>query len=49
MAALKRSADKTPPEQRTSDDVGIIETYGKEVDFTNKTAIEPLVEYVRTL
>lgn len=49
MAALKRKADKITPAQRTSDDVGIIETYGKEVDFTDRTAIEPLVQYVKAL
>jgi len=48
MALLKKEADKIPPDKRTSDDAGIIETYGKEIDFTDKAAIEPLVEYVRT-
>jgi len=49
MAIVKREADKLTPNQRTSDDVGIIETYGKKVYFTDKTAIEPLVEFIRTL
>jgi len=47
MALVKKAADKVPPDKRTSEDIGIIETYGKKVDFTDKTAIEPLVEYVR--
>ena len=32
-----------------SDDVGILETYGKDVDFSDKATIEPLMEYARTL
>jgi len=49
MAIVKRSAEKLLPEERNSDDVGIIETYGKQVDFTDKAAIVPLVEYTKTL
>jgi len=49
MAMVKREADKITPDQQTSDDVGIIETYGKKVDFTDQAAIEPLLAYVRTL
>ena len=49
MAVVKREAEKTTPNQRTSEDIGIIKTYGKEVDFTDQAAIAPLVEYVRTL
>ena len=46
---VKRSAEKLPPEERNSDDVGIIETYGKQVDFSDRAAIVPLVEYVRKI
>ena len=49
MALAKKAAEKIAPDQRKSDDIGIIETYGKEVDFTDKATIEPLVAYVRTL
>ncbi|MCL2356971.1 MAG: flavodoxin domain-containing protein [Defluviitaleaceae bacterium] len=49
MAMVKRAAEKIPPDERTSDDTGILETYGKEVDFTCKSAIAPLIEYVRAL
>jgi len=49
MAFVKRAADKKTSDQRTGDDIGIIETYGKEVNFTNKATIKPLVEYIRTL
>jgi len=49
MAMVKRSAEKLPAEERNSDDMGIIDTYGKQVDFTDKAAIAPLVEYAKTL
>ena len=49
MSFKKREAEKLPPDQRTSDDIGVLETYGKEVDFTSKAAIEPLLEFVRAL
>ena len=49
MAVVKAVADKKTPDQRTSDDIGIIESYGKEADFIDKTTIEPLIEYIKTL
>ncbi|MCL2753939.1 MAG: flavodoxin domain-containing protein [Defluviitaleaceae bacterium] len=49
MAAMKKLIEKKPIAKRDSDDVGILETYGKNVDFCDKATIKPLVEYVRTL
>ena len=49
MAMAKKMIEKKPMSERTSDDHGIIETYGKKVNFTDKAAIEPLVAYVRAL
>jgi len=49
MAAMKKVIEKNPLAERESDDVGILETYGKDVDFSDKATIEPLVEYARTL
>jgi len=49
MAFVKREADNKRPDQRTSNDASIIETYNKEVDFSDKATIEPLVEYVKSL
>jgi len=49
MAAMKKVIEKKPLAERQSDDVGILETYGKDVDFSDKATIEPLVEYARTL
>ena len=48
MAVMKKMIEKTPPDERNSDDIGILETYGKNVDFSDKETIEPLVAYVRT-
>jgi len=49
MAVMKRLIEKKPIAERESDDIGVIETYGKNVDFSERASIEPLVEYVRTL
>ncbi|MCL2198438.1 MAG: flavodoxin domain-containing protein [Defluviitaleaceae bacterium] len=46
MAMVKKAVDKKAPDKRTSDDIGILETYGKAVDFTDKATIKPLVDYV---
>ena len=47
MAAVKKAAEKTPEAKRSSEDIGIIETYGKDVDFSDCASIAPLVEWVR--
>ncbi|MCL2373259.1 MAG: flavodoxin domain-containing protein [Defluviitaleaceae bacterium] len=49
MAIVKREAAKKAPDKRTSEDAGIVETYGKTVDFSDRATIEPLVEFVRAL
>ena len=49
MAFKKKEVEKTPLVERTSDDNALLETYGGKVDFTDKAAINLLVEYVRTL
>jgi len=49
MAVMKKIIEKKPLAERESDDIGVLETYGKNIDFSNKATIEPLVEYVRTL
>ena len=47
MAMMKRIIEKKPPEKRGSDDMGVLETYGKNVDFSSEKTIAPLVEHVR--
>ena len=49
MAMVKRAAEKKPLNERTGDDHGLTETYGKKVDFTDKATIEPLIAFVRAL
>ena len=49
MAVLKKTVEKKPPAERHEEDPVFLETYGKKIDFTDKSTITPLVEYVRTL
>jgi menaquinone-dependent protoporphyrinogen IX oxidase len=49
LAMVKKAAEKKPLNERTGDDHGLIETYGKKIDFTDKATIEPLIAYVRAL
>jgi menaquinone-dependent protoporphyrinogen IX oxidase len=49
MAVVKKEADKTPVNERTRFNNFVIETYGKEVNFVEREAIIPLVEFVRSL
>ena len=49
MAMVKKAAEKKPLNERTGADHGLIETYGKNVDFTDRATIEPLIAYVRAL
>lgn len=49
MAVKRKETEKTPPAQRSSDDHLLLETYGDEVDFTDRTKIKPIVDYVREL
>jgi menaquinone-dependent protoporphyrinogen IX oxidase len=43
----KKKTDKKPVEKLTNDDELVIETYGKNLDFTNKENIKSIVEYCR--
>ncbi len=49
MALKKKEAAALPFSQRTSDQHGLLETYGAQVDFTDKEKIQPLVDYVRSM
>lgn len=46
MKMPKSLAEKKPMEERTKDDEFFLETFGKDVVFTNKEAIQPLIDYV---
>ncbi|MBU5311152.1 flavodoxin domain-containing protein [Tissierella carlieri] len=47
MAMLKRMVANKKPEELSTEDKMMLETYGEKVDFTNIEAIEPLVSYVK--
>ncbi|MCL2363378.1 MAG: flavodoxin domain-containing protein [Defluviitaleaceae bacterium] len=49
MAAVKKSVEKKPEAERSTEDIGILETYGQDIDFNDRTSIMPLVEYVQNL
>jgi len=49
MAVMKKLIEKKPIAERESDDIGVLETYGKNVDFSEKTSVAPLLEYIVNL
>jgi menaquinone-dependent protoporphyrinogen IX oxidase len=49
MAMMKKAVSNKAGVNRTGDDEIFLETYGKQVDFIDRSAIVPLVEYVRHL
>jgi menaquinone-dependent protoporphyrinogen IX oxidase len=49
MAMMKKHIEKKPVTERSSEDKGILETYGTKVDFTDRSTIEPIAQYVRAL
>lgn len=46
MKLLKKSVEKKPISERSEEDKAMLETYGKQIDFTDHSTIEPLVAYV---
>ena len=50
MAMVKRfRVDNKPKHQLSEEDRIFLETYGAKFDFTEKSTIKPLIDYVRTL
>lgn len=49
LKVIINSLKKVPDAELTSENKALIETYGQTVDFSDRTAIEPLVAYVRKL
>jgi menaquinone-dependent protoporphyrinogen IX oxidase len=49
MAMMKKAVEKKTDAERTGDDKIFLETYGGKVDFTDRSAIAPLVEYVSSI
>lgn len=47
MAAMKKfSVGKKSPDERSSEDQAFLDTYGKEVDFTDFQTIRPIIDYI---
>jgi menaquinone-dependent protoporphyrinogen IX oxidase len=44
MSMVQKSVAKKEPEKRTQEDIQMLETYGKIVDFTDRGTIRPLVD-----
>ena len=49
MAVVKKSLEKKNESERTDEDRALLETYGTEIDFSDKSTIMPLIESVRAL
>jgi len=49
LSMVKNSVEKKPEAERSPEDSAILETYGKQADFTSKEAVEPLVAYVQSI
>lgn len=50
MAAMKKfSVDRKSPDRLSSEDKAFLESYGKEIDFTNIQAIQPIINYVQSI
>lgn len=43
MKLLYQSLRRTPLEKQTAENRALIETYGKQVDFTDFSALEPII------
>jgi flavodoxin len=46
MYMLKKMIEKKNPEERDEDSIGILESYGKNVDFTDRETIKPIVRCI---
>lgn len=47
MAMMHKLLLKKNPQELTDDDRGVLETYGKSVDFADPQTLVPLIEYVK--
>lgn len=47
MTLLYQTVRKTPPEKQTAENRAFVETYGKQVDFTDFNELEPIIREIR--
>lgn len=48
MKMMKRSIERKDEKDRTADEKGMLASFEKPVDFTNKNKILPLIDYVQS-
>ncbi len=48
LKLLYQSLRKIPPEKQTAENQAFIETYGKQVDFTDFNTLEPIIREINT-
>lgn len=49
MSMLKKMIEKKKETEKTEDDISILESFGKDTDFTDMAAAAPLIEFVKSL
>ena len=49
MKMLVHMLRKKAPSERTRDDQGLLDSYGKAEDFSDPASVAPLVAYVKSL
>lgn len=49
LSMLHKTLTKKNPDMLSDEDNELLETYGKEVDFTDRRSIAPILSYVQTL
>ena len=47
MSLLYRSLRRTPVEKQTAENRALLETYGKHVDFTDFSTLEPILREIQ--
>ena len=47
MKLLYQSLRGVPPEKQTSENRALMETYGKQVDFTDFSALDPIIQEIQ--
>jgi len=49
MSMLRRMLLKKDSSEISSEDRLLLETYGKKIDFTDRTTLQPMIDYIRLL
>lgn len=49
MSMLRKMLLKKDPSELSNEDLQLLDSYGKKMDFTDSTAIQPIVEYIHNI